>query len=1061
MSFSRTRSAHQSLSDFSTLGIVDDHLTLDTLAAYVHTFGTPEAHEQPNLVKPQEDQDLGPAEHESQARADSGARELPKTAPTDPSSSFVEIENPSQWGDFAGGYPSITSPTGSITSARSKNSGKSRVLSLRRMRSNRNPSRIEPGMEGRPLDSFMTPSLHSNPDPDPHPLPNSPPSILPADPKQRDHVEADEDPTIDAEPPKSQPSLAEPLAQSMAGRTFSTTSKGTIPLSLFRDFDGVHFSSLAGEILSEDEAEKIEQELGPRPASVDEISRPKEPWAEPPPQEGMLYYPAPVPTNLNLPQRLSKQPPAAAQAKRKSAVLGSMPIEARKSAVWLNQESEQPSEQNAHAGDESAFDHAKHNSRHSNMNLKHLPPQLRASVFFDHHAIPQEVELKHGSAVMTLDSLLDASTHAPVGQFGGSALAQHTRGRKSTTSLLDDGRSDAGRSRASLLSRPGSSIDLLGPSDGRRSQASLLSRPGSSLLNELGPSRRNRQSDMSISTDLRLVNDAGTDHGEHEDRSDNHSDHETTPLQASNDHEEPRFGPLKGGEDEDEDEQDEESGAEPVYGQPTNLIAELQLRKHQLRQRNRTAANAFPNGMHSTLLELDAVAQIEKKRRRGKHTTLAWEDLDLQHDENAEEDDDDVPLGVLFPKNGETRNHVRSDWDRPLGLIQRRDREDNEPLSRRQNRLRGDHPGRPQQIPQFHPEQGYDQQPEDQNSEHEGETLAQRTRRLRSSKALDDAINPAAGDLSRPANRTLSSDFASEFMSQFGGLDENHPDKIENAKPNADSATGPPAEHPEETLGQRRRRLQAESQARQASNGSTNPASQPNITSRQSSLANILSANPVPASNPQSRNVSGESSGAPGLLGQSEQHLSSRRQQLADQNQWQASGIPEPLVSLPPQEKEINFRGQSAPGFAANAKSGYAGGMFNDGTGGAGMGVRSRASMMSLGMMPQGRAAAASPIAGPGTGGWGNMHGVRQFQHGFGAAQSPSPYGGGAVAGTGASVGAGGGGYFAGVHTGPAGAGQLQYQQQGRKGTPPPPQMPPMSPLERAKIENWRMSVVQ
>ena len=58
----------------------------------------------------------------------------------------------------------------------------------------------------------------------------------------------------------------------------------------------------------------------------------------------------------------------------------------------------------------------------------------------------------------------------------------------------------------------------------------------------------------------------------------------------------------------------------PYGDQPTTLLAELQMRKKQQQSRTKTAAKAYPDGMQSTLLQLDAVAQIEAKARKKKRT---------------------------------------------------------------------------------------------------------------------------------------------------------------------------------------------------------------------------------------------------------------------------------------------------------------------------------------------------------------------------------------------------------------------------------------------------------
>lgn len=830
-------------------------------------------------------------------------------------------------------------------------------------------------------------------------------------------------------------------SQNIPSRAISNASKGTIPLSLFRDFDGVHFSSLASEILDESQLEEIEQELGPRPSSADELSqRMDAAAAEPPPDDDMIFYPAPVPANLNLPPRLSKQSPAAIRLARRSAVLGSLPQEARHSAVWLDGDvnsSEQGQVANDHAAEQTRV-----KQRQSMLTMKRLPPQLRASVFFDQPAVPHDVELRNGSAVMTLDHLLDESAKAPAGQLAGSALAPRTRNRRSTTSLLQDDRSEVRNSRASMMtmSRAGSSLDGLTHLDGRKS-VTPLSRPGSSI-DFIGEHQRSR-SKLSFATNL---NDADNyDSENYDDGKKSDHDFETTPFDNGPGPEE-----LCDEHAEEEGENAQEEEEPGFYGPPTNLIAELQMRKHELRQRNRTAANSFPNGMHSTLLQLDAVAQIEKKRRQGKHTKLAWEDPDQMEQQDEEGDDDDVPLGMLFPHHGFVK-HSGED-DKPLGLIAQRDREDNEPLSKRRNRMLGIRPPLPPQSQlQATPNSEQLREEEEQNSEHEGETLAQRTRRIRSRKALDDALAGAGGDPSANGDnrhsRALSSDFASEWLSQFGGPGEKNKGKEKDTgkgkgspNPNVEATHSSSSdEHQEETLGQRRRRLQAEAQARQTSNGSGDVAQQPGHRPT-SSLANILAANPITSSglHPGFRNVSGSSSGA-GLLGQNAQRDALRRQQISEQNQWLSTGLPAPLVTLPDKGKSNNFRGGPSPGFDANMRAGFAGGKFNDGTGGVGANIKNRASMVQLGLAPNQSRNAAQ--------GWDGMFGGGQFQHGLGATQSPSPYGG-----FGAQPARGHG-----VQQGPN-ASAMVTQQLGQF---PGQDEETMSPVEREKIENWRMSVIQ
>ncbi|KAL1836484.1 hypothetical protein VTK73DRAFT_5052 [Phialemonium thermophilum] len=189
--------------------------------------------------------------------------------------------------------------------------------------------------------------------------------------------------------------------------------------------------------------------------------------------------------------------------------------------------------------------------------------------------------------------------------------------------------------------------------------------------------------------------------------------------------------------------------------------------------------------------------------------------------------------------------------NRPLGLMERWELEENEPLSRRRDRLQGRDPAAelhldsvhkrmsrltlnpggigartqsrlmlPLQPPQPVPESiaGEDHAASEAAAdpdppEIEGETLAERRRRLQ------------AETLPRP--RPVSTTFSSELLSQFGDRD----DEDENTKPadhgrakhaktaSRGSVDAEPQEE-QETLGQRRRRLQAEREAREREMGS-------------------------------------------------------------------------------------------------------------------------------------------------------------------------------------------------------------------------------------------------
>ena len=259
------------------------------------------------------------------------------------------------------------------------------------------------------------------------------------------------------------------------------------------------------------------------------------------------------------------------------------------------------------------------------------------------------------------------------------------------------------------------------------------------------------------------------------------------------------------------------------------------MRQAKQKGRNMNYVTLMEQGLidgRQTLLQLNDVAEAEKQRRLRKKVNLAWE---------ADDDDseDDVPLGVLYKEAAPQLQHLVR---KPLGLIEQRELEDHEPLSRRRNRLRGlppNHRDPPRQVPPPQPNPvGPEAGAEGVSDEEEGETLADRMRRLREKQQLDSALG---ADIRKSA---VSADFAAEMMSKFGGQDaaEDGP---------KDTTPAHAGEEEEETLGQRRARLQAEAAARGE-----------NITQRpmlhgSSSLADILSANPLDPYN-QTRKVSNE-----------------------------------------------------------------------------------------------------------------------------------------------------------------------------------------------------------
>ena len=594
--------------------------------------------------------------------------------------------------------------------------------------------------------------------------------------------------------------------------------------TLFTDFDGVHIATHS------DQASEVDEPTDQRGSSLPIPIRPVS-YMEPTPGENMVYYPAPVPMMLNLPKRLSKLPAAPHRDKRRSELLSNLPTEARKSAMWLPDTLESANGGVPHESEESAesTSHVKERKRRT---MAEMPPQLRATMFFDYPSTRQEVQVKGDSAVATLDSILDASAFAPVSAFTDHPIAGRVGAEVYGKAPV--------QSRASVMPP-----DVRGPGQ-RRSTINLLTKRSSNSNLVENPKKRNsslmslgghfgkRKSSAQQFEDAQEYQEAdGVDlGGEHAPLQPSYEDLDGLANEETDFHD--AREEMFGGEN-----QAEEAGEVGEYnGAPTTLLAELQLRKLQQKQRGRTAATAFPNGMHSTLLQLDAVAQVQKQSRRQKQTTLAWEDPEAHNLGPGNQDDEDVPLGVLFPR-GKMDVNDRSrqfDEDRPLGLIARREVEDNEPLSHRRARLRGEDP-----MPRIDPDNRNsmytlnlptfsDEKPQHEQ-EDEDETLAQRIRRL---KATNISTKP----------RPVSGDFASEVLSQFGGLSPAEQPPTEEA---SDPHVANKTPGPDETLGQRRKRLQREAnKSRNVSGESNGSAARPAVTTRHS-MATILSAHPAAA----------------------------------------------------------------------------------------------------------------------------------------------------------------------------------------------------------------------
>ncbi|KAL9618159.1 MAG: hypothetical protein Q9160_007109 [Pyrenula sp. 1 TL-2023] len=710
--------------------------------------------------------------------------------------SIIDLNNTARAGGYSpGGF--IGSPHGSIQSD-------SRHLSRYRSRGASQSSRLstlpEPQKEGRPLDSPIILNSHQSR------------SILQS-----------------PEQVQSPATVHQPAAMGEENRPASAASNDTYRQAnaLFVDFDGTHYDS--NEIISQQGSIHRQVSIDRPPLASEAMAHDK------PPHENMVFYPAPVPMMLNLPQKLSKLPTNAERERRRLQGTSQLPANARKSAAWLND-------------DNGRLDPS--DKRRTQQKLSGLPAHLRASAFFDHPAHRQEVQLMDNSAVATLDSILDAAAHAPVSAFtdhpivgkqGANIYAkQRVQNRKSSTTHLTpelDVKKNRRKSSFSNLLKPRDSAVLT-----KKDSREVLSRNGSKGRFASRESKEFEYEDTEAGV-------AGRSRGGSiRDRSAEMEEAAEQSLLPSDDE-------L---DDTPEHQEEDAIAAEdyPVNGAPTTLLAELQMRKAQQKTRTRTAVTAFPNGMHSTLLELDTIAQIQKRSREKKHVTLAWEDGDEVEKENF--DDEDVPLGVLYPGQQTLMN-------RQMGLMEKREAEENEPLSRRRARLRGDPQADLRQsvgpsrlglslgnnrssamlsrleIPKSPQAETTD--PE------EGETLGQRVKRLKAQREAELAAKPTpmTGDFASDVLSMLTKD---EAPSQKQAMSA----KAKGKQPVKDSQP-PPAE---ETLGQRRKRLKEEAARNVSAGAAASPVNgaKPLLKARHS-MADILTG--YPAGRPEARQVSQES----------------------------------------------------------------------------------------------------------------------------------------------------------------------------------------------------------
>ncbi|KAI0484593.1 hypothetical protein GGR56DRAFT_614568 [Xylariaceae sp. FL0804] len=652
-------------------------------------------------------------------------------------------------------------------------------------------------------------------------------------------------------------------------------------------------------------------------------------YLDPETGDPMLFYPARVPMMLNLPQKLSKKPKAEARNNRRSQILSAMTeANGQPSPSWLPElvpeppfnllepeSGDAPSSSGGANTDVqptaveekrqsriSVFESDKRNSRMSIPEpdkrasrlsmlepgkrrsqlpaLESLPPQLRASAFFD---LPSEssppIQLKDGSAMATLDSILDASAKAPVSAFTDHAFAG-TLG--SEVYGLD-------KKRKSHMKRA-SAADLLEikkpntPEPKKRNSFFHLRKPSALSVKSSAQGERRDTLIGVTGSKASSVKQSELEDAERQHLSET-VDGETSPQQEGVD-------------------DDEESEDEAVYnGAPTTLLAELQQRKLQQKLRTRPLTSAFPNGMHSTLLELDTVAEIERKARKNKKVNLAWEDPNANTADGS--DDEDTPLAVLMAAKGHN-NGALNDIHRMPGLMEQREMEDNEPLSVRRNRLHGTESGPIKRMtlgrgplsmsgmlatPSPQPREST---PED---DVEGETLGERMRRLRGQNASESVL---------PKARPVSSAFSVELLSQLGDTFKEGEQEAANKSKGKEKAQ--PTEE-EETLGQRRRRLQAEREAREReTSAAALTGSRPKVTKRRS-LADIL----------------GSRSSSKVVLSDPRADIAKARQEEAAQYERQQS------------QRLAAFRTQMPANLSSpnlNRSGGYMSGHFNDGGGG-------------------------------------------------------------------------------------------------------------------------------
>lgn len=236
---------------------------------------------------------------------------------------------------------------------------------------------------------------------------------------------------------------------------------------------------------------------------------------------------------------------------------------------------------------------------------------------------------------------------------------------------------------------------------------------------------------------------------------------------------------------------------------------------------------------------------------------------------------------------------------------------------------------------------------------------------------MKEELNGAIADVAPKEGERPKSTFTDDVISQFGGLDVKDKDRA-TPEPGTKAGASPQPPDEEETLGQRRARLQREREAsgehsRNVSDGSNRPPMLRSATS----LANLLSANPV-GQRPSAKTYES----AQGTLLHANQQLQAKhKNQLQSTNMRSSSyGLERPLVDSRVQQHggAVNAGGLLSGHQSRAPAGGFAAGTYNNGMGGIQM--QQAATPMSFGGNPgmQNAGYFASPTAG--MGGYGNLH---------------------------------------------------------------------------------------